>query len=346
MALAPITPAQLQIELGRLGYEVTGRTLVDWRAKGLLPPLRARGRGRGGGKEQFWLSPRIIDHAVAVSDLLSLRYPNDEARTTLWFAGFPIAANAVRAAWLSRLGKIEAELEKDRKKQVEDRKSEFPDVEDEISAVTSKYARKIAKTFNLDRQLIAQPVIDLFGLTFRPEYFVDANIIDGLCDLYPFIKKYTSRTESLFTNQSFQASMKFLKENGSLYAIKKIVASASDEEICHAQRRWRALLTLCQRAVPDMMPDHKSAKFVAAKVGTIIVPAIIRFSRAGKSTNIDATIVEISAFALQHDIGAIFNKLIRENQIGEVDKLALSRLLGTLSRIWDHKGFPFSLSPT
>ena len=107
-----ITPDDLRAELDRLGVAVTLRTLTDWRAKGLLPPLKKKGLGQGKGTQQGWLNPDIVDQAIATHFLLE-RYSNTQAALlSLWSAGYSVPTETVKNAWLSRLGR---ELTRNRK---------------------------------------------------------------------------------------------------------------------------------------------------------------------------------------------------------------------------------------
>jgi hypothetical protein len=339
-----ITVVQLQSELGRLGYSVTERALVDWRAKGLLPALMSRGRGRGRGKELFWRSPRIVEQGVVVCQLLAKKYPNDEARLFLWFLGFPVKASGVRAAWLSRLGKVELNLAGKRNNALSRRKSAFLDPEDEISVLTAPYLKKIAAHFRYDRCEIAQPIIDLFGLTFRHGYCVDENMIDGLLVLFPLLAGSKINVNALVSAPVVRIVSQSVRDWCSFQAISAIVSSATELELVHSHRRWRKLVRLCQSAFPQLVTDQQFGKFLAAGLGRILVPTLIRFIREGKTSKIDKSIPEIAEFISKHELVGIIERAVLNNQMAEVDKLELSRLVRTLSIIWDHKGFPFSLA--
>ena len=90
---------------------------------------------------------------------------------------------------MSCLGKLEFNLAKKRSKEIVRRGSDFPQIEDEISALTVGYVRELAAHFHLDQKEIAQLVIDFFGLIFRSGYWVDdEDVLDGLPSLFPFIK--------------------------------------------------------------------------------------------------------------------------------------------------------------
>ena len=340
----PITPSQLRVELGRLGYEVSDRRLVDWRVKSLLPPLMSRGRGRGRGREQFWRSPGIVEHAVALCQLRALNYPNDEARLLLWLSGLPVSARAVQEAWLSRLGKLKLNLVKKKNREVRRRKSEFQDIEDEISALTTPYVRELIANFGYDRREISQPVIDLFGLVFRRAYYVDEDMLNGLLSLYPIITSKTFDVNSLVPAPLFHLIVQFVREHCSFHAVATMVSSVTEWELVQVHRRWRELLRLAPRVFPELVSDLESAKFVAAGFGKIIVPVFIWFVREGKTSQIDKSIVEISQFCGVQNFSEIVRRLIHEGRISEADKIALAQLVAMLATIWNHKGFPFSLS--
>ena len=344
-----VTVIQIRSELCRHGYIVEERTLVSWRAKGVLPPLRSRGRGRRQGKLYFWRSPGIVDHALAVCRLRALKYPNDEIRLILGLAGFPVTPRSVHEAWLSCLGKLEFNLAKKRSKEIVRRGSDFPQIEDEISALTVGYVRELAAHFHLDQKEIAQLVIDFFGLIFRSGYWVDdEGVLDGLPSLFPFIKtrfKYLYR-ELQIQDALFEDHLRFITNYCSFAAVKAVVSSTTEAELRSGCRRWRAILRIFRDRLDQLCVDRELQTFIGAGFGRILVPVMMLLIQHGKVSQIDATIREVSHFCSRHDFIKIFDRLARDNRIDEADKLALAQLVGTLSIIWDHKGFPFSLSPS
>ena len=107
-----ITPDDLRDELGSLGVKVSLRTLTDWRQKGLLPPLKKIGHGRGKGTRQGWLNSEVIDQAVVIHFLLERYSRTESALLSLWTAGYSVPPKAAKKIWLSSLDR---EFEKTQK---------------------------------------------------------------------------------------------------------------------------------------------------------------------------------------------------------------------------------------
>src|SRR5437762_3332775 len=101
-----MTPKQLRQALGDIGRAVSARQLTDWRAKGLLPPLKQVGQGRGPGARYFWGEPDVLDRAATVYDALALTSRVQPTLLAIWFAGYPVPISLIRKAWL---GQIRAE---------------------------------------------------------------------------------------------------------------------------------------------------------------------------------------------------------------------------------------------
>src|SRR4051812_9086663 len=98
-----LTPEEVIAELERLGYVVTARRLVDWRQKGLLPPLAKRGLGQGKGWVFVWEDPDVIEQTVAILDLLRWRARTDWLPLALWCLGFQMPLDRVKPPLLARL---------------------------------------------------------------------------------------------------------------------------------------------------------------------------------------------------------------------------------------------------
>jgi hypothetical protein len=179
----PITPKSLRSSLRGAGRDVSLRTLRSWRTVGLLPPLQTRGKGRGRGKSHFWRSPGLFEQAITICELLARKYPNDEARLVIWWLGFPVAVQKVRTAWLSRLGKMDMNLRSKITKAARKRGEPFSDLEDEISEIVKAHVINLARQFGFDRELLFQPVIDLFGFVFKNGYLPDISLMDELLKL-------------------------------------------------------------------------------------------------------------------------------------------------------------------
>src|SRR5690242_13093600 len=105
-----ITPKQLRQALADIGRAVSARQLTDWRAKGLLPPLKQVGEGRGSGARFFWGEPDVLDRAATVYDALALKSRVQPALLAIWFAGYSVPIRVIRKAWLEQIRAEERHL--------------------------------------------------------------------------------------------------------------------------------------------------------------------------------------------------------------------------------------------
>lgn len=83
--------------VGAAGVCDDARRLVDWRQKGLLPPLVKHGRGRGGGWIYGWEDSFVAEQAIAVQELLAWHSRTDWLYVPLWCLGFSVPATRIRA---------------------------------------------------------------------------------------------------------------------------------------------------------------------------------------------------------------------------------------------------------
>lgn len=100
-----LTPSQLRRQLAELGIRRELRVLTDWRERGLLPPLRRIGRGRGKGAKHVWEAD-VLDQAIAVHWLMRFDRNADGALVGLWLSGYPVSTPDARRAWLSHLKRV------------------------------------------------------------------------------------------------------------------------------------------------------------------------------------------------------------------------------------------------
>lgn len=336
----------LEAQLRQRGRAVSARALVDWRQKGLLPQLQSRGRGRGRGKHNYWRSPKIIDQAILIGELMELNFPNDEALIIIWLLGFSVKPDRVRDAWLSRLKKLENKLDLERKKIIEDQEVGFIATEDEFSALTAKYARKLAEHFGFDLDQSAEILINLFGLIFKLGYVPDIDFLSGLAALVAPVLTMPPDQLEMILAKDFNATIKFVRDRMSFPAVYRSVALASNVNLTHAHRRWRTLLKFAPHVLPEAAGD-KASKFALAGFGRLIMPVIAEFIRGGQTRQIDQTIAAIAELITRTDLAGIIGVLLRRNNIGPMDQIAVgyvSAALQNLGNIWRHRGFPFAVT--
>lgn len=93
------TPAQLIAYLDQLGIDRNKRILTDWIDKGLLPPLRRVGQGRGRGAKWVW-DQDVLDQAIAAHLLLTNYARADHALMNLWASGYSINPKTAQQVWI------------------------------------------------------------------------------------------------------------------------------------------------------------------------------------------------------------------------------------------------------
>lgn len=106
-----LTPAQLRDRLHELGISCELRTLTDWREKGLLPPLRSVGAGRGRGVRRYW-SDVVLEQVMAAEWFIRDTGRADDALIGLWFSGFSVDHVAAQQAWVQAIERIQHQREK------------------------------------------------------------------------------------------------------------------------------------------------------------------------------------------------------------------------------------------
>lgn len=99
-----LTQAEVIEALRKTGRLIQVRTLTDWRARHLLPPLKARPLGRGRGTRQVWEDANILDRVAFVFDHYGL--PTEKILLALWCCGFGVDADDIRAAWARSIAKF------------------------------------------------------------------------------------------------------------------------------------------------------------------------------------------------------------------------------------------------
>ena len=112
-----ITPEDLRTELDRLGVAVSLRTLTDWRAKGLLPPLEKKGLGQGRGTTHYWSDPEVIPQAALIHRFLGEYAVADAVLLELWTAGYSVSHERAKESWITHLKKRETRISEQAKKE-------------------------------------------------------------------------------------------------------------------------------------------------------------------------------------------------------------------------------------
>ena len=134
-----ITPDDLKDELGSLGMGVSLRTLTDWWQKGLLPPLKKEGLGRGKGTKNYWPNEEVITQAYVIQHLLDTYANTDAALMKLWTGGYAVSNERAKKIWIKDLEK----RKHINRKQIDKIKTALP--EDEFPSLIGKWINRIKR---------------------------------------------------------------------------------------------------------------------------------------------------------------------------------------------------------
>lgn len=262
------------------GCPVEPRTLGSWRAKGLMLPLDDQGRGRARGKDYLVPDPITeLDRAVTVYRLLGRHSRTATALISVFFAGFPVEAELLRKAWLSRIDKITEQLCGLQERFGSD-----------LEGVINKWAVAIARKTAPTRPDVH--VVDLIGviqeiysLIFNPNFDFDAE--SNFFLFAPFMARTITPLGSplvevdFFDERSLAAMAQLFKSAFSITSIRKLVATATADEFATAQRHWKMAGDILKRFTPPLglsgeFTNHLTIErqFAIAFGGFAVVPLL------------------------------------------------------------------------
>src|SRR5438067_8954326 len=102
-----MTDEELIKEFEKRNLVLGKRVLTDWRAKGFLPPLCARGLGQGRGKTYFWPDPNILSRALLVDEALQSGFTSTKVLFILWLFGYEIPTSVIKNHLLEGFARLE-----------------------------------------------------------------------------------------------------------------------------------------------------------------------------------------------------------------------------------------------
>ena len=291
-----VIQAELIEQLRGRGYSVTPRQLADWRAKGLLPKLSQRGRGRGPGATYFWPQPDIADQAGTVCELLGRHSRTETALLGVWFAGYRVELHRVREAWLARLARHEASITRE--------VGRHGEMEDLLGGWSSRVAKKQAASIGLPYRDLDGLFLETLNAVFKPDYRFVAEDNFGLIEIarrFLSPKAVLSPTPAHFSEESFPRAFAWIHENLSPVAIRKLISSASDDELVNAHRRWLACIravawfskATASREVANLQAFGKQLAIALGPCGVLI---LLYLARHGAGPMMDATIEVLDEF--------------------------------------------------
>jgi hypothetical protein len=238
-----LSQTQLVAELQSRGYHVTERQLRDWRAKGLLPALNLRSRGRGRGVVRHWGDKeRILSQAMTVCDFLDRNGRAKWALLGLWFAGYEVKLETVRGLWLESLARTKKEwlgsaLSKE-------------ECEDALGDLSNRLAKGMgsapwARELDLDWEKLEPFLNETLNVCFNPapEIAVDDEVVDAARTLILRGTKPAARPGTM-GREDLEKWFVFIQANLSIGAMRNLISAVTNDELRTAHNRWSSVLMI------------------------------------------------------------------------------------------------------
>jgi hypothetical protein len=259
--------------------------LSDWRAKRLLPPLTRRGKGQGLGTHESWGQPDILDRAIAVYEFMRQHRRTETALLRLWFAGFDVEPELVRAAWLQGLGRHSGWIE---------RKSESR-IDPEALFSNMAFTATKKSTFGIERYTAMEALTEFLHAYFGDAYKLEleavfepvaAMLAGSLTRKNPALGIPEAVSES-----NVEAFFLFMNNVLSLGAKRRLIVSTTNAELERAHNIWVRIIDVSSSFVRmtginlfgPTSPDRYAP---AIAFGGLIIHAILLANRLGMNERI------------------------------------------------------------
>lgn len=272
-----MTPKQLRQALGDIGRVVSARQLTDWRAKGLLPPLKQVGQGRGPGALYLWEEPDIVDRAATVYDALALRSRVQPTLLAIWFAGYPVPISLIRKAWLGQIRGWERYLRR--------MAAKLGGLENVYSKLAKTMANQQSPKINASLQDFEEVMLEIFGIAFDNNYEFEPETYRELFSqmFSALISKDASYTISLNT-VTLSKLQQWLKDLTTTQGRREIIFYASDSDFLNAHAKWVVLGKVMQLwPGVDRLVDGvgvNQAKLIAMGFGGVLILILLYIKRS------------------------------------------------------------------
>jgi len=289
----------LVAEMQERGYHVTERQVRDWRAKGLLPPLNSRSRGRGLGVLRYLEGNEIIlSQAIAISDLLDRNGRTKWVPLGLWFAGFVVNHGTVRALWLESLARTRKEwlgtaLAKE-------------ECEDAIGGLCPRLAKGLsdqpwARNAHLQWTRLEPLLFEVLNAFFNPHPDAEIAIDEQLAETARTLMYHNraDREGPEFVSESeLEQWLNFIRRNFSVSAMHQIIAAATDDDLTAAHNRWRAVCEVFKLLSANAAGGTPSddlrllGRRAAIQFGGLCIFGLLLLGRSGKGQLLDSRLEE------------------------------------------------------
>ena len=336
-----MTPERLAAELKELGYSCSKRQILDWISKGLLPKLSERGQGQGRGKLYFWSDSAVVQQAITVHVLRSLKYPTDVLRLSIWLMGFPCDLGKVRSAWLSRRLHRMRDQQAIRAAVLETRRhSPFFDIEDKASELSLPIAVKLSRAFHLEQTSVKSATLETYGLFFGDALSFDAESLEHVIGMVADLSGFENPN---FDEQELAGILDFLKS----FAWKSIHSFAkysTNDELEAARGQWLQLVKIFAVVFPVLNGDFNGippTKILAVNFASACLSPFLALIKRGKRREINITLQNVSGFVRRHEIPQSLSEALLMIHADREFRAHLISLINDLSLLWRHRGFPF-----
>lgn len=297
-----MTPAEVIAELERRGYATTSRRLIDWRQKGLLPPLVKHGRGQGRGWVYVWEDPLVVEQAIAVQELLWLHGHTEWLYLPLWCLGFTVPLNQVRPQLLTM---VEAYLE-----HLTGGMTEPEDVSDRLSQLAIADLTRSARTRS-GRPTLSPEAVE-YGLNLLAggtAYVPDREALAGIARSAGALTGNGQRRGAPKGRRLSAAELRHIrrwtKRHASLPLLHDAEANATEQEFAQVHADWRALAQL-KRAIGDVVDNEAWEEFnlfalrVIVATGPWLTLLDLSMRRSGLAVTLDRFQATLADYA--HDV--------------------------------------------
>ena len=276
-----MAPAELVVAGQARGYHFEPRTLTDWRHKGLLPPLRQIGLGRGKGKRQVWTDPDIVDQAIMVAQLLARRSRTRPALLRLWRVGFRVPSELAREIWLEQLDEAGVMLD-----------------ENEIARRVGTVVRALRRKEHLDRDAATPALIVLFDALYASGSAFEPSEVEPIQQyLATFLNRMreTPHPRTWLDEERVTSVQRIIAKVFSRGALRAWLCTAPIEDLEWINTTMRRLrVSLARTAETRRMAASREFSGASETIITILsTPLILTLSlllRSGYGTHVNATL--------------------------------------------------------
>lgn len=330
------TPSELIAALDRHDVYVTERRLTDWRAKGLLPPLKRIGLGRGKGTRQVWESDEVLQQAIAVEFFLYLKSRTRYALARLWLAGFDVPVEKGKGAWLENIK---------RKTEYIDRKANKDPggLAGYLSFFQERAIKKISKKDGSQTitDLFNELVTDYLELIFDKDFkFDDGYRAKTIREAFKLQLDRKGRVNLRWAARFFYTGIKSF----SVDSLAHTIATTGNLELEKANFAMRVLKNAIVRGLTLIGPEFELTYCVetSARIVSDIAPALIlghiNFQKGNAESLLDNSIEIIANSLKLLSITDIIRSHNSRFSLSKHGKFILEQAKAELKKLWSDFG--------